>query len=386
MTANTKIDFQLREIARVRLEDSPEVFKALVTVFESDTKQGAALRDEFSKLKARRAATVLGMLDLPEDIINFVDAWKTVYSHLGELKVSGSESRPATRPAGLKNPVDDLSIYTLKKLSALSGRTETEILDDVQLGVLRASLLTQAVDADDHTKRQVLKAGYDDVPITVIRPRVVWISHLEAGKLREQGELALSEAEYPIFIDCLPSPPIKRYKKERVIFSEPYTAKLSDLRFLDGDAIQYIAKHTGQELAGPDAVELLPKPQAGGSYVVYTLFAEVPSVEDEKPVAAELTPPSPASRVGTWTLRKPKRFQGYSEPLYQFLESAHAAGKPCPTARDVLIAWLKDCPPEVVEVKPNLSGIVYHSGGARAEKFADVEAITKTIGRMTTAD
>lgn len=207
MTANTKIDFQLREIARVRLEDSPEVFKALVTVFESDTKQGAALRDEFSKLKARRAATVLGMLDLPEDIINFVDAWKTVYSHLGELKVSGSESRPATRPAGLKNPVDDLSIYTLKKLSALSGRTETEILDDVQLGVLRASLLTQAVDADDHTKRQVLKAGYDDVPITVIRPRVVWISHLKPENCESRANWLCQRQSIRFLLIACPVPP-----------------------------------------------------------------------------------------------------------------------------------------------------------------------------------
>ena len=95
---------------------------------------------------------------------------------------------------------------------------------------------------------------------------------------------------------------------------------------------------------------------------------------------------SPARCAADWQLHKPKRFQGYSEPLYQFLKSAHDVGKPCPTARDVLVAWLKDCPPEVVEVKPNLSGIIYHSGGARAEKPADVEAITKTIRRMTAAD
>ena len=105
----------------------------------------------------------------------------------------------------------------------------------------------------------------------------------------------MSEADYPIFLDCIASPAVKRYRKERVIFTTPYTAKLSDLRFLDGDAIHYIAKHTGRELVRPDAVELLPKSKAGGSYVVYRLLAEGPSVEAELPQATEQQIASPAS-------------------------------------------------------------------------------------------
>jgi hypothetical protein len=55
----------------------------------------------------------------------------------------------------------------------------------------------------------------------------------------------------------------------------------------------------------------------------------------------------------TWPLKKPKRFQGYGKPLYNFLKAAQVAGRPCPKPRDVLDAWEATPPPEVAKVLPD---------------------------------
>lgn len=104
----------------------------------------------------------------------------------------------------------------------------------------------------------------------------------------------------------------------------------------------------------------------------------------------ELTPSAPAinasdspelpTNATAWSLERPKRFQGYRKPLYDLLKAEHAAGKPKPSARYVLDKWKEKPPIEVPEVTNN--GLKYYDTNGNT-KSAELEAISKTIGRMT---
>lgn len=86
----------------------------------------------------------------------------------------------------------------------------------------------------------------------------------------------------------------------------------------------------------------------------------------------------PASGPG-WSLKKPRRFQGYSKPLYDLLKADHAAGLPRPTAHDVLDAFRKKKPHGIGEVMPD--GLKYDGGVGG--KIAGLSAIRKSIDRLT---
>jgi hypothetical protein len=77
----------------------------------------------------------------------------------------------------------------------------------------------------------------------------------------------------------------------------------------------------------------------------------------------------------------PKRFPGYSKPLYDYLKAAHAAGKHCPSARNVLDDWKRNKPVNVAEVSDD--GLKYYDANGNT-KPADLAAIRKAIERMTT--
>ena len=82
-----------------------------------------------------------------------------------------------------------------------------------------------------------------------------------------------------------------------------------------------------------------------------------------------------------WTLTKPKRFQGYTEPLHLLLESAYIAGKSKPTARDVLQTWSKNQPSHIAKVIPGESLDYYLDKGGT--KSANLKAIAASIRGMT---
>lgn len=81
-----------------------------------------------------------------------------------------------------------------------------------------------------------------------------------------------------------------------------------------------------------------------------------------------------------WAVARPKRYQGYAQPLFLFLKNESESGKPKPTASDVVEAWRKNRPLVITEVMAD--GIKYQSGSTT--KFADLDAIRKAIARMTT--
>jgi hypothetical protein len=76
------------------------------------------------------------------------------------------------------------------------------------------------------------------------------------------------------------------------------------------------------------------------------------------------------------------RTPGYRWPLYQFLQAAHIAGKPCPKAQDVLVAWQLN-PPAGVRViqsgrRDELEYELTHGG----KKTADLRAIQTAISGL----
>jgi hypothetical protein len=83
----------------------------------------------------------------------------------------------------------------------------------------------------------------------------------------------------------------------------------------------------------------------------------------------------------SWPLTMPKRFPGYSKPLYDYLKAAHVAGKPCPTVRNVLDDWKLNKPADVAKVVSD--GLHYFDANGDT-KLADLAAIRKAIERMTT--
>lgn len=82
-----------------------------------------------------------------------------------------------------------------------------------------------------------------------------------------------------------------------------------------------------------------------------------------------------------WTLYKPKRYVGYTAPLYRLLHNAHQAGMPRPTARNALEAWRTDKPQGIVQVMHD--GINYEDGDGDT-KATTIAGITEAIRRMTT--
>lgn len=130
-------------------------------------------------------------------------------------------------------------------------------------------------------------------------------------------------------------------------------------------------------------------------------LAEVARLEarDEYEARKQATSPTPATNttlvgsdgatadfgnervVLSWSLNIPKRFQGYSKPLYDHLKAAHGAGRTRPTARNVLDDWKLNRPHEVAEISND--GLKYYDASGNT-KPADLAAIRKAIDRMTT--
>lgn len=107
------------------------------------------------------------------------------------------------------------------------------------------------------------------------------------------------------------------------------------------------------------------------------------------PVESNSTPVAPsapvvdsASSPPAWAVAKPRRYNGYTAPLYRLLAAAHLDGKPCPSARDVLEAWRIKTPAEIAKVLTD--GVDYYDAKGDT-KTANLEAIRKAIERRTSA-
>lgn len=101
---------------------------------------------------------------------------------------------------------------------------------------------------------------------------------------------------------------------------------------------------------------------------------------DTAPTAAGAAPVHP-SESNYWYLRTPKRYTGYTEPLYRALKAAHDAGEPCPHAAQVIESWRASAPAGIMKVLD--ASIEYMTSGEGVAKTADRRAIQKAIDRMT---
>lgn len=96
--------------------------------------------------------------------------------------------------------------------------------------------------------------------------------------------------------------------------------------------------------------------------------------------ATEYTPEVEAN-IPTWKPYPKKTYRGYSRELYKFLEDASHKGEPCPTAKDLINAWMTKKPYGIISVDHNGFDYVTDS---QAKKTADIECIRKAIKRLIT--
>lgn len=106
---------------------------------------------------------------------------------------------------------------------------------------------------------------------------------------------------------------------------------------------------------------------------------------EEASAGAELLERSPLAagdsrQKGEWALKEPRRYQGYSRPLYLVLKEAHSALQPKPRARDVLEAFKLKQPSEVIQVSHD--GFTFYDSNGNA-KAVDLSALGEAIRRMT---
>lgn len=81
-----------------------------------------------------------------------------------------------------------------------------------------------------------------------------------------------------------------------------------------------------------------------------------------------------------WSLiAPPERLPGYRWPLYQFLEAAHTAGKPCPKAQHVLDAWKLTPPPGIKVIQKDENDALEYELDHGGKKTADLKAIQASI-------
>lgn len=114
---------------------------------------------------------------------------------------------------------------------------------------------------------------------------------------------------------------------------------------------------------------------------------QTPEPAPEREPAHAAAPPAPVVTENTsdapaWTVRKPQRYNGYIAPPHRLLAAAHRDGKTCPTARDVMEEWRNNTPTGIAQVLTD--GFDYYDAKGNT-KAADLEAIRKAIGRMTSA-
>ena len=93
---------------------------------------------------------------------------------------------------------------------------------------------------------------------------------------------------------------------------------------------------------------------------------------------ADMDAPIEGTRA-TWTVLRPKRFQGYGRYLYKHLVALQAANGGPPSAYDLLEHWRTSPPANTCFVKGDVLHYENTSGDART---ADLTAIHKAIARM----
>lgn len=174
----------------------------------------------------------------------------------------------------------------------------------------------------------------------------------------------------------------------------PEVARAVSLRIRSQDAPMSVL--FGHMIPSQRAADVLVSPEVRQQMVLAKFVDDVaselaapalnaipPSPATTEPVAPD-SASAPASTPGPvaqqWSLKKPKRFQGYRLVLRDFLKVAWTAGNPePPTVQDVLDMWETCRPHGITRVMPD--GFEYLDAKSKP-KEADREAIRKAIERL----
>ena len=146
-----------------------------------------------------------------------------------------------------------------------------------------------------------------------------------------------------------------------------------------GATLERMKTATGLPDAGAIACE---QARALADSLGLTFPAELMPTLRQQPAPQAEAPAVGMSGAPAWAVTRPQRYQGYASPLHRFLSAAHRDGKPRPSARDVIEEWRVRQPAEIAQVMPD--GVNYYDSKGNT-KAADLEAIRKSIDRMTSA-
>ena len=87
-----------------------------------------------------------------------------------------------------------------------------------------------------------------------------------------------------------------------------------------------------------------------------------------------------AAELTGWTLSEPERDDGLQAALHATLKRAKEAGRPRPTARQVINEWMHEKPQQVIEVLPD--EVKFIDSSPTGQGTASLEALRKRIGRL----
>ena len=196
--------------------------------------------------------------------------------------------------------------------------------------------------------------------------RVLWQSIHQEGQAQYSAHLARDNSVLQAALDPAPQ------RVPRIAtFGEPTATALSPEQAL----------HVQRTLQ--DALAHAPQ-----SVPRTAIFVEPTATAQASDIAAPVTPIEGAVALPgapvtpEWTLTKPKRFQGYTEPLYLLLEVAHIAGQPIPKPREVLQAFAKEQPSQIASVTGGES-LNYYLADGTTIRTANLKAIRGAIAAMT---
>jgi hypothetical protein len=201
---------------------------------------------------------------------------------------------------------------------------------------------------------------------SVSRGRCHRNGHLRAAPSTIQGVMERGSDEFPRFA-YRPDHPVRRRQSPN-----------GKGMILDGSLVAIEeAEHQKDTIVVGDLCALMVDVKA-----IEAIRAE-PALVSPASGAEKSEPPPAGASEPAWLLKKPQRFQGYNRPLYDVLKTAHAAGQPCPKARDILNAFRQNKPPEVINV---LHDKFEYYTGTGDSKAAELGAIQKAINRLTEQD
>ena len=147
------------------------------------------------------------------------------------------------------------------------------------------------------------------------------------------------------------------------------------------DAIEIVERGIAIALTNKEIDALIAAGEASTEGAAAPEPVAVVAASDEPAAGApDVDGDAPLTSAPTWSLiTSLARTPGYRWPLYQFLQAAHIAGKPCPKAQDVLDAWRINLPAGLSVIQVGRRDALKYKLDHGSTKTADLKAIQSAI-------